>query len=257
MVSSNVTRLTAPQILARKGGEKLVALTCYTAPMAQILDPLVDILLVGDSLGMVVYGLESTLPVTLRMMEDHVAAVKRGSTKAFLLADLPFGSYQGSRAKAFEAASRLMQAGASGVKLEGGLEMAPTAKFLVARGIPVMAHIGLKPQHVAAMGGYKKQGKTDAARKTMLQEAQGMVKAGVFALLMEGTEESVARQITAEIPVPTIGIGASPACDGQVLVTEDMLGLFEKTPSFVTRYAEIRPTIQKAVEQYRDKTRKS
>ena len=248
--------MTAPQIRARKGKEKLVALTCYTTPMAQLLDGQVDILLVGDSVGMVLYGMDSTLGVTLPMMINHVEAVSRGSKHAFLLADLPFGSYQKSPAQAFTSAAKLLKAGAQGVKLEGGLEMADTVRFLVERGIPTIAHIGLKPQHVQTMGGYKKHGKTEADKKQMLLEAKAFEAAGAFALLLEGTEEKTAQAITKAVSIPTIGIGASTDCDGQVLVTEDMLGLFETTPSFVTRHAEIRHEITKAVAKFVKATRK-
>lgn len=248
--------ITAPHIRSRKGKEKLVALTCYTTPMANLLDPQVDILLVGDSVGMVLYGMDSTLDVSLSMMVEHVKAVRRGTKHAFLLADLPFGSYQRSPEQAFASAAKLLKAGAQGVKLEGGLEMVETVRFLVERGIPVIAHIGLKPQHVQTMGGYKKQGKTEPEKKHMLAEAKAHEQAGAFAILLEGTEEKTAAAITKALKIPTIGIGASPLCDGQVLVTEDMLGMFEHTPSFVTRHAEIAQEITKAVAKYVKATRK-
>ena len=250
-----MTRITAPQIRARKGGKKLVTLTCYSTPMAQLLDPLVDILLVGDSVGMVLYGMESTIGVSLPMMVAHTEAVKRGSNQAFLLADLPFGSYQSSPRDAFLAATELLKAGAQGVKLEGGLEMFDTVQFLVERGVPVMAHIGLKPQHVQNMGGYKKQGKTEEARAQMLLEAKVLEKAGAFALLIEGTEEGTARAITEAATIPTIGIGASPACDGQVLVTEDLLGITANPPSFVKPQAQLAKEITAAVERFTQLTR--
>ncbi len=251
-----MTRITAPQITARKAGQKLVALTCYTAPMAKLLDAHVDILLVGDSVGMVLYGMESTLTVTLPMMIAHTEAVKRGSVQAFLLADLPFGAYQSSPCEAFLAAVELLKAGAQGVKLEGGMEMVETVQFLVERGIPVMAHIGLKPQHVQNMGGYKKQGKREAARKQMLAEAKAFEKAGAFALLIEGTEEATAAAITKAIAIPTIGIGASDVCDGQVLVTEDLLGLTENPPSFAKPQAQLAKEITAAVAKFAKLTRK-
>jgi 3-methyl-2-oxobutanoate hydroxymethyltransferase len=245
-----MTRITAPIIRSRKGGKKLVALTCYSTPMAQLLDPLVDILLVGDSIGMVLYGMESTIGVSLPMMVAHTEAVKRGSTQAFLLADLPFGSYQSSPRDAFLAAAELLKAGAQGVKLEGGMEMFDTVQFLVERGVPVMAHIGLKPQYVQTQGGYKKQGKTEEARAQMLLEAKVLEKAGAFALLVEGTEEGTARAITEAATIPTIGIGASPACDGQVLVTEDLLGITANPPSFVKPQAQLAKEISAAVERF-------
>ena len=248
--------ITAPHIRNRKGKEKLVALTCYTTPMAHLLDAQVDIMLVGESVGMVLYGLDSTLNVSLSMMVEHVKAVRRGTKHAFLLADLPFGSYQRSPEQAFVSAAKLLKAGAQGVKLEGGLEMADTVRFLVERGIPVVAHIGLKPQHVQTMGGYKKQGKTESEKKRMLAEAKAHEQAGAFAILLEGTEEKTAIAITKAVRVPTIGIGASTFCDGQILVTEDMLGMFDHTPSFVTRHAEIAQEITKAVARYVKATRK-
>lgn len=253
---ATMTRITAPQITARKAEQKLVVLTCYTAPMAKLLDAHVDILLVGDSVGMVLYGMESTLTVTLPMMIAHTEAVKRGSEKAFLLADLPFGAYQSSPRDAFRAGSKLLKAGAQGVKLEGGMEMVETVQFLVERGIPVMAHIGLKPQHVQNMGGYKKQGKTEAASTQMLAEAKAFEKAGAFALLIEGTEETTAAAITKAIAIPTIGIGASDACDGQVLVTEDLLGLTENPPSFVKPQAQLAKEITAAAVRFANMTRK-
>lgn len=250
-----MTRITAPIIRSRKGGKKLVALTCYTTPMAQLLDPLVDILLVGDSVGMVLYGMESTIGVNLPMMIAHTQAVKRGNNQAFLLADLPFGSYQSSPRDAFLAAAELLKAGAQGVKLEGGMEMFDTVQFLVERGVPVMAHIGLKPQYVQSMGGYKKQGKTEEARTQMLLEAKVLEKAGAFALLVEGTEEGTARAITEAATIPTIGIGASQACDGQVLVTEDLLGITANPPSFVKPQAQLAKEITAAVERFTATTR--
>ncbi|MFH1806249.1 MAG: 3-methyl-2-oxobutanoate hydroxymethyltransferase [Pseudomonadota bacterium] len=245
-------RITVPALRARKGGDPIVCLTAYTAPMAQRLDPHCDLLLVGDSLGMVVYGMDSTLAVTVDMMINHGLAVMRGSKNACVVIDLPFGSYQESREQAFRTAARIMaETGCAAVKLEGGAEMADTIAFLQGRGIPVMAHIGLMPQQVNTMGGFKSQGRDDAAAARLLDDARAIARAGAFAVVIEGTVEAVARQITAEIDIPTIGIGASVACDGQVLVTEDILGLFSDfTPKFVKRYANLGDQISDAAATY-------
>ncbi|MCI5049280.1 MAG: 3-methyl-2-oxobutanoate hydroxymethyltransferase [Rickettsiales bacterium] len=249
--SKHTQRTSITKLKAMKGKEKIVSLTAYSAPMAALIDQHVDFITMGDSLGMVCYGMESTLPVRLEMMIDHGKAVVNATQHACILIDMPFGSYQQSKEAAFENAAHILQeTNAQCVKLEGGMEMVETVDYLCARGIPVMAHIGLKPQHVQQMGGYKYQGKTDDAAKLMLKEALAFQDAGAFALLIEGTSESVSATITKKVAIPTIGIGASPACDGQVLVTEDMLGLFESTPRFVKEYASIRKTINKAVKQY-------
>ncbi|MFQ5784115.1 MAG: 3-methyl-2-oxobutanoate hydroxymethyltransferase [Alphaproteobacteria bacterium] len=249
--------MTAPAIAARKGGEPLVCLTAYSAPMARLLDPRVDLLLVGDSLGMVLYGFETTLPVTLDMMIAHGAAVVRGSRRACVVVDMPFGSYQESPAAAFRAAARVMaETGCAAVKLEGGEEMAETVGFLVRRGIPVMGHVGLRPQTVNVMGGFRYQGRNQAGAGQILADAEAVAGAGAFAIVVEGTVESVAREVTAGIAAPTIGIGASSGCDGQILVTEDMLGLFaEFTPRFVKRYAELGERISEAVAAYAEDVR--
>jgi len=238
---SEVKRTTAPQIRARKGGDPVVCLTAYTASMAGLLDPHVDLLLVGDSLGMVVYGLDSTLPVSLDMMIAHGTAVVRGSNAACVVVDLPFGSYQESPQVAFRAAARVMaETGAQAVKLEGGAEMADTVRFLVQRGIPVMGHVGLLPQSVHVIGGFKVQGREEPVARRILADAETIAEAGAFAVVVEGVVERLAREITLRVRVPIIGIGASPACDGQVLVTDDLLGLFGTfTPKFVKRYAEL------------------
>ncbi len=247
-----IKRVTTRDIRARKGGEPLVVLTCYTAPMAKLLDPHVDVLLVGDSLGMVVYGMETTLAVTLEMMIGHGQAAMRGSQRACVIVDMPFGSYQESPQQAFRSAARIMtETGCAGVKLEGGAEMAETIRFLVERGIPVMGHVGLKPQMVHALGGFRSLGREEAEAAQILADARAVAAAGAFSIVVEGTVEPVARRLTADIPVPTIGIGASPACDGQVLVTEDVLGLFtEFTPKFVKRYADLADTVAKAAADY-------
>lgn len=245
-------RITVPQLRARKGGEPIVSLTAYSAPVARILDPHVDVFIVGDSVGMVLYGLPSTLGVTLDMMIGHGAAVVRGSERACVTVDLPFGSYQESPAQAFRSAARVMvETGCDAVKLEGGVEMASTIAFLVERGIPVMGHVGLLPQSVHRMGGYKVQGRGRAAAQTLIADARAVAEAGAFSMVVEGVVESVAREITNAVPVPTIGIGASAGCDGQVLVTEDMSGLFaEFTPKFVRRYADLSKALGEAAEAY-------
>jgi 3-methyl-2-oxobutanoate hydroxymethyltransferase len=236
----------------KKGGEPIVGLTAYTAPMAQLLEPQVDFLLVGDSLGMVVYGFDSTLPVTVEMMIAHGAAVMRGSAQALVVVDLPFGSYQESREQAFRTAARILaETGCGAVKLEGGAEMAETVHYLTGRGVPVMGHVGLMPQSVNAAGGFRVQGRGAEQAERVAADAGAIAAAGAFALVIEGTLEPVARAITEAVPIPTIGIGASSACDGQILVTEDVLGLFTQfKPRFVKRYAELAPLIAAAAAEY-------
>ena len=245
-------RIGVPEIRARKGGEPIVSLTAYTAPMAEALDPHVDFLLVGDSLGMVLYGFESTLPVTLDMMIAHGAAVVRGSKRACIVVDMPFATYEASPAAAFEAASRVMtETGCAAVKLEGGVAMAETIAFLVARGIPVLAHIGLTPQSSNTFGGFRVQGRDEARAQQIRDDAVAVAAAGAFGVVIEGVPGTLGRDITNSIDIPTIGIGASPACDGQILVTEDMVGLFGAyTPKFVKRYAELNPQIEAAAVAY-------
>jgi len=244
-------RLTVPAIRKRKGGEPLVMLTAYTVRMAQLLDPHCDILLVGDSLGQVIYGLPSTLPVTLDMMCAHGAAVVRGSYHSVVVIDMPFGSYEASPQAAFASAARIMaETGAAAVKLEGGVAMAPTVAFLSERGIPVMGHVGLTPQAVNALGGYGARGRNEAEQTKILADARAIADAGAFAIVAEGILEPLARTITAEVACPVIGIGASAQCDGQVLVTEDMLGLFERTPRFVKTFDDMAGRISAAVETY-------
>jgi 3-methyl-2-oxobutanoate hydroxymethyltransferase len=245
-------RITVPQLQARKGGEPIVSLTAYSAPVARILDPHVDVFIVGDSVGMVLYGLPTTLGVTLDMMIGHGAAVVRGSQRACVVVDMPFASYQESPAQAFRSAARvLVETGCDAVKLEGGVEMAPTIAFLVERGIPVMGHIGLMPQSVHRMGGYRVQGKGNSGAQRLLADARAVAEAGAFSMVVEGVVDSVAGEITNTVPVPTIGIGASAACDGQVLVTEDMAGLFaDFTPKFVRRYADLGSALGEAAAAY-------
>lgn len=244
-------RKTILDIQDAKGGVPLVVLTAYTAPVARLLDPHVDMLLVGDSLGMVLYGMESTLPVTLDMMIAHGRAVVNASGQALVTVDMPFGSYQASHAAAFDAAARILkETGAPAVKIEGGEAMADTIAFLTARGIPVMAHIALMPQQVHAMGGYRYRGRTGAERDTIRRDAKAVEQAGAFAVVVEGTEESLAREVTQMLAIPTIGIGASAMCDGQVLVSEDMLGLTERRPRFAKAYADVSGDIAKAAADY-------
>lgn len=227
-------------IRASKGGTPLVSLTAYTTPMAQMMDDHCDFVLVGDSVGMVLHGLPSTLGVTLEMMIMHGQAVARGLKSAMMVIDMPFGSYEESPQQAFRNAARLMaQTSAGAVKLEGGAHMADTIAFLVARGIPVMAHIGLTPQSVNTLGGYKVQGR-GAARNALVADADAVAAAGAFAVVLEKVPASLADEITARIPIPTIGIGASAGCDGQILVVDDMLGLFTAFKAkFVKRYAHL------------------
>ena len=249
-------RLTVPAIRQRKGAEPLVMLTAYTVRTAQLLDAHCDMLLVGDSLGQVIYGLPSTVPVTLEMMAAHGAAVVRGSAHAVVVIDMPFGSYEGSPEKAFESAAWLLkQTGAAAVKLEGGAAMASTVRFLSERGIPVMGHVGLTPQAVTVLGGYGARGRTEAEAEKIVGDAVAVAEAGAFAVVIEGVMEPIAIRITQEIACPTIGIGASAQCDGQVLVAEDMLGLFERTARFVKRYDDMAGRISAAAEAYAGEVR--
>ena len=254
---ARIGHMTVPDIMAKKGGEPIVALTAYTTPTASLIDPHVDILLVGDSLGMVLYGLKTTVAVTLDMMIAHGAAVVRGANRALVVVDMPFGSYQESPEAAYRNAARIMaETGCAAVKLEGGREMAPTIEFLVKRAIPVMGHVGLMPQSVNAYGGFRVQGRDSAAAKAILEDAHAVADAGAFSMVIEGTLEPVAREITASVQVPTIGIGASAACDGQVLVTEDVIGMFtEFTPRFVKRYAELGEALGEAARAYAEDVR--
>jgi 3-methyl-2-oxobutanoate hydroxymethyltransferase len=253
-------RTTAPSIRARKVDgrteQPIVMLTAYTMRMAQLLDPHCDMLLVGDSLGQVIYGLPSTIPVTMDMMCAHGAAVVRGSWHALVGVDMPFGSYEASPAHAFASASRLMkETGCAAVKLEGGDAMAETIAFLTHRGIPVIGHVGLTPQAVNILGGYGARGKSDVEAAKIASDAIAVADAGAFCIVVEGVMESVAEDIAAKVPCPVIGIGASAQCDGQVLVTEDMLGLFERTPRFVKRYCDLAARIGEAAAAYAGEVR--
>jgi len=251
---SATAKKTAPMpvdIKARKGGEPLVSLTAYTTPMAQMMDAHCDFVLVGDSVGMVLHGLPSTLEVTMEMMILHGRAVSRGLSAAMMVIDMPFGSYEQSPQQAFESAARLMrETGAGAVKLEGGQHMAPTIDFLVKRGIPVMAHIGLTPQSINTLGGYRVQGR-GAQAEILLQDAAAVAEAGAFAVVLEKTPEGLSDKITQAIDIPTIGIGASAGCDGQILVVDDMLGLFTAFKAkFVKRYAELGQDGEAAIAAY-------
>ncbi|UAL13036.1 3-methyl-2-oxobutanoate hydroxymethyltransferase [Caulobacter segnis] len=246
-----VRRLAAPDIAVRKGGEPIVCLTAYTAPVAAALDDACDLLLVGDSVGMVVHGLPNTVGVTLEMMILHGQAVMRGSKKAMVVIDMPFGSYEGSQEEAYANAVRIMkETGAQAVKVESGPTVPETIRYMTQRGVPVMGHVGLRPQAVLVDGGFKAKGRDAAERERILVEAKATAEAGAFAVVVEGVAESLAREITAAIDAPTIGIGASAGCDGQILVTDDMLGLFDWTPKFVRRYADLKGEIERAAAQY-------
>lgn len=250
-------RRTPSDLRARKGGVPIVCLTAHSTPQARLLDPQCDLLLVGDLLGMVVYGFSSTLPVTLEMMIAHGAAVVRGASSACVIVDMPFGAYQESPQQAFRNAARIVaETGCAGVKLEGGEVMAETIRFLTERGVPVLAHVGLQPQSVNALGGFRAQGRTEADAARVIADGKAVAEAGAFAMVVEGTVEPAARRLTELVPVPTIGIGASPACDGQVLVTEDILGIYDVfRPRFVKRYAELGGAISAAVSAYAEDVR--
>lgn len=248
--------LTASDIRARKGADPLVCLTAYTTPVAQLADAECDLVLVGDSVGMVLHGLPSTLDVTMEMMVMHGRAVARGVSRALMVVDMPFGSYEESPAQAFRNAARLMaETGAGAVKLEGGAHMEDTIRFIVERGIPVMAHIGLTPQAVNALGGYKVQGRgADADRIT--ENARAVTRAGAFSVVLEKVPAALADQITADIAIPTVGIGASAGCDGQILVIDDMLGLFDAfKPKFVKRYGDLASDARTAIRTYAEEVR--
>ncbi len=249
-------RLTVPRIRQRKGGEPLVMLTAYTVRMAQLLDPHCDMLLVGDSLAQVIYGLPHTVGVTMDMMALHGAAVVRGSYHAAVIVDMPFGSYEGSPQQAFDNAARLLkETGAAAVKVEGCKVLAPTIEFLTQRGIPVMGHVGLTPQAVNILGGYGVRGKSEEEARSIVDDAIAVAQAGAFSIVIEGVLESIAIEITNKVACPTIGIGASAQCDGQVLVTDDMLGMFERVPKFVKRYQDMASVVSGAVQDYAGEVR--
>ncbi|QRM55974.1 3-methyl-2-oxobutanoate hydroxymethyltransferase [Sinorhizobium sp. BG8] len=251
-VQSVKRRLAPSDIAAFKGVRPIVSLTAYTTPIAKLLDPHVDFMLVGDSLGMVLYGLDSTVGVTMDMMIAHGQAVMRGSRDACVVVDLPFGSYQESKEQAFRSAARILkETGCSAVKLEGGAEMAETVDFLTQRGIPVLGHVGLMPQLVNTTGGYRSLGRNDKEANKIRRDAKAIDDAGAFAIVIEGTVEPVAREISTGLRAPTIGIGASPACDGQILVTDDIIGTFNDfKPRFVKHFANLAPLMSEAFANY-------
>jgi 3-methyl-2-oxobutanoate hydroxymethyltransferase len=250
-VQSEIRRLTAPDIQARKGGEPIVMLTSYHAHTAAIADKHCDAILVGDSLGMVMHGMETTVPVTLDMMILQGRAVMRGSKRALVVVDMPFGSYEASKEQAFMSAVRVLkETGCGAVKLEGGKRMAETIRFLVERGVPVMAHVGLTPQAINVIGSFRAQGREEADWARFEADAMAVAQAGAFSMVIEAVAEPLARKITTNVPIPTIGIGASVACDGQVLVMEDMLGLSPRAPKFVKRFGDLGPGIEKAIASY-------
>jgi 3-methyl-2-oxobutanoate hydroxymethyltransferase len=255
-VHAEEKRLTAPAIRARKGGPPIVMLTSYHAHTARIVDRHCDVILVGDSLGMVMHGFETTIPVTLEMMILQGHAVMRGSRRALVVIDMPFGSYEASKEQAFLSAARVMkETGCGAIKVEGGQRMAETIAFLVERGIPVMGHVGLTPQSINAIGGFKAQGRELADWGRIETDARAVAEAGAFAVVVEAVAEPLAARLTAAVPIPTIGIGASATCDGQVLVLEDMLGLSPRVPKFVKRFSDIGPSIDAAVEAYANEVR--
>jgi 3-methyl-2-oxobutanoate hydroxymethyltransferase len=249
-------RITAPEIMARKGGEPIVSLTAYHAHTAAIADRYVDFMLVGDSLGMVMHGFETTLPVPLDLMIMHGRAVVRGSQRALVVVDMPFGSYEESPPVAFRNAAQVIKETQCGaVKLEGGARMAETIHYLTQRGIPVMAHIGLTPQSINVIGGFKTQGRTRDAWAAIENDAKAVSEAGAFSVVLEAMAEPLAARITKAVPIPTIGIGASAACDGQILVMEDMLGLSPRVPKFVRMFGEVGKAIEGAIKEYADEVR--
>lgn len=254
---SRTARMTAPQITARKGAEPIVCLTAYDAPTAAILDAHCDLILVGDSVGMVVHGLTTTVGVTLEMMILHGQAVMRGSHKALVVVDLPFGSYEDSPETAFKSASRvMMETGCQAIKIESGTYAAKTISYLVERGIPVMSHVGLRPQSMNVLGGFRARGRTQDVADEIVENAKAADAAGSFAVVVEGVSAELADQVTKAVSIPTIGIGASAGCDGQILVTPDMLGLFSRVPKFVKKYGDMQGLIESAVKSYADEVGK-
>lgn len=246
-----MSRKTAPDITARKGGDPIVCLTAYDAPTAQILDDYCDLILVGDSVGMVVHGLTTTVGVTLEMMILHGQAVMRGSSQALVVVDLPFGYYEDSPERAFKSAARVMrETGCQAVKIESGSYAAETIAYLVERGIPVMSHVGLRPQSMNVLGGFKARGKTQKVAAQIVENAIAAAQAGSFAVVVEGVSADLANKVTQAVSIPTIGIGASSGCDGQILVTPDMLGLFQRVPKFVKKFGNMEEMVRDAVQTY-------
>src|ERR1700740_2790969 len=251
-----IKRLTAPDIRARKGAEPIVSLTSSHAHTARLVDRYCDIILVGDSLGMVMHGLETTVPVTLEMMILQGHAVMRGSKHALVVVDMPFGSYEQSKEQAFANCARVLKETHCGaIKLEGGRRMAETIAFLTERGVPVMGHVGLTPQSINALGSFRAQGREEADWAPIEADARAVGAGGAFVVVLEAMAETLARRITAQVPIPTIGIGASVACDGQILVLEDMLGLSPRVPKFVKRFGDLGPSIEQAVRSYAEGVR--
>ena len=249
-------RTTVRDIAARKGGEPLVCLTAYSALIASLLDEHVDLLLVGDSVATAQHGAPNTVGITLDQMIFHGQSVMRANPKALVALDLPFGSYEASPQQAFETASRVLkETGVDAVKLEGGEKVADTISFLTQNGIPVMAHVGLLPQSYLATGGYRVVGRADEEEARLLQDARAVEEAGAFCVVIEGVVEALARKVSDKISIPTIGIGASAACDGQILVTDDLLGFFDWTPKFARPYANLRAVIKQAVSEYANDVR--
>jgi len=248
---TQLRRITAPEITARKGGDPIVCLTAYDAPTASILDEHCDLILVGDSVGMVVHGLTTTVGVTLEMMIMHGQAVMRGSQRALVVVDLPFGFYEDSPERAFKSAARVMrETGCQAVKIESGSYAAETIAYLVERGIPVMSHVGLRPQSMNVLGGFRARGRRPQVAKEIVENAKAAAEAGSFAVVVEGVSAELADKVTEAVTIPTIGIGASAGCDGQILVTPDMLGLFTRVPKFVKKYADMQSIVRDSVKAY-------
>jgi len=252
----DIKRTTIPQLVACKGQRKIVALTAHASAMARVIDEYLDMILVGDSTAMVAYGHPDTLSITVEQLTQHANAVVRASRRACVVVDMPFGSYQESPQLAFRHASAMLAgSGASAVKVEGGAALADTVQFLTQRGVPVLAHVGLMPQFVNTMGGYRAQGMNDESAAQVRADALAHQAAGAFAVVLEGVAEPLAAALTRELTIPTIGIGASPACDGQILVTEDILGLTPRAPRFAKRYVDLDSIVGQAVQRYADEVR--
>ncbi len=254
MTDTIIKRYTVPEIFLKKKKSKIVALACYTAQIANIVDKYTDVILVGDSVGMVVYGQKNTLSVTKQMMIEHGKAVVSNTKKALIVIDLPFGTYESSKKKAFKIAAEILsKTGANAVKLEGGIELSDTVNYLVERGIPVMGHVGLMPQRINIKGKFISQGNSASEAKKIITDAKSIDSAGAFSVVIEAVKESLGKKITSMVSIPTIGIGSGKYCDGQILVAEDMLGMFKTfTPKFVKKYANLHKNIDEAVEKYKN-----
>ena len=254
MSNNTIKRLTVPEIFLKKNKSKIVSLVSYTAQIARIVDKYTDVILVGDSLGMVVYGKKNTLSVTKQLMIEHGKAVVNSTKRALVVIDLPFGTYENSKKRAFKIAAEILsKTGASAVKIEGGIELSKTINYLVKRGIPVMGHVGLMPQRINTKGKFLSQGHSAAEAKKIINDAKSITSAGVFSMVIEAVKESLGKKITNSVSVPTIGIGAGKHCDGQILVTDDMLGLYDNfTPKFVKKYANLYKNINEAIESYKN-----